>query len=366
MSSNGTDSGGGGGGGNNDTVNYVALVVSLVALVGTVAQVLQQYYASAAGFSNCHESVVGLWSTTAERIFRPTELRFEVRFQAPVIFVCPPTNKAGPVKGAPIDFVDGTPESYDRTKTLPPGEEEKKKRQSAKERGVHTADNERATWVTLLSELHKMEKESREWQDEFYQKVEFEQDEDNPIKPELAGHTLAVALQAKQRSWDTMPAGVKKPYATTTICHMLEIAAMMGLYWKEFDRSKDRYRAEGNGFILTGTQINDLGLMFTFQISGGSKFQENRVIPADEVKELCCGSVSTLFRADKDSRRLGVLNEDPRDLGILQLGSMNEISETMVLIDCNTITASYFRNKDAKHGHLFPGMLCSLSWCPLS
>ncbi|KAK1759977.1 hypothetical protein QBC47DRAFT_117818 [Echria macrotheca] len=363
-STNSTSSGGGGDdGGNNDALNWVALVVSLVALLGTIAQVLQQYYASAAGFANCGENVMGQWYKTTKRIFRPTELRFEVQFEAPVIFVCPPTNKNGPVKLVPIEFVSGTADSLQRTRSLPAGEEEKQ-RQATRENTVHTADNERATWVTLLSQLHNMERESRDWQELHYGPHNPGTVEEQLQNPELAGHTLAVALQAKQRSWDTMPTDVKKPYATTTICHLLEIAAMLGVYWKEFDRSRDRYRAEGNGYILTGTQITDLGLMFTFQISGGSRFKENRVIPADEVKELCCGSVSTIFRADKDSRRLGVLNEDPRDLGMLQLGHLNEIAETMVLIDCNTITASYFRNPSAKHTHLFPvpfelvGMLC--------
>jgi len=359
---------------NKDEValGWVALVVSLVALIGTTAQVLQQYYASATGFANCGENVMGLWWQTTKRIFLPTEWRFEVQFEAPVIFVCPPENTKGPVKGQPIHFVSGTPKSYENTRTLPAGEEEKQRQQPSRENRVHTADNERATWVTLLSQLHTMERDSREWQEQHYPSDDTSDDEtkedaEDIQNPELKHHTLAVALQAKKRSWDNMPTDVKKPYATTTICHLLEIAAMMGIYWKEWDRSKDRYRAEGNGFILTGTQITDLGLMFAFQISGGSRFHENRVIPVDEVKELCCGSVSTIFRAGIDVRRLGVVNEDPRDLGILQVGSLNEIAETMVLIDCNTITASYFRQADAKHGHLFPGerLHCGPTTLPL-
>ncbi|KAK0640603.1 hypothetical protein B0T16DRAFT_393042 [Cercophora newfieldiana] len=370
MSGNGNDGniGNSNNGGSDDSdrseviLAAVALVVSLIALVGTVAQVLQQYYASAAGFTNCGENVMGEWHKTSKRIFRPTELRFEVQFDAPVIFVCPPENTNGPVKKVPITFVTGTEDSLRGTRTLAP--EEEKQRQPTNK--VHTADNERATWVTLLSQLHTMESASREWQEEHYPGTVPTADMmlEGEKNPELRGHSLAVAIQAKTRSWDNMPVDVKKPYATTTICHLLEIAAMMGIYWKEWDRSKDRYRAEGNGFILTGTTVTDLGLMFTFQISGGSRFQENRVIPVDDVKELCCGSVSTIFRARSDVRRLGIVNEDPRDLGMLQLGSMNEIAETMVLMNCNTITASYFRQKESKHTHLFPvplelvGMLC--------
>lgn len=349
-----------------------ALVIALIALVGTLAQVVHQYYAaSAAGFTNCGESVMGKWAENTKRLFRLKELRFEVQFEAPVIFVSPPTNKNGPVKNVAIHYVDGSEVSLKATRSLPAKEEEALRRENK----VHTADNERATWVTLLSALHFMERASWEWRQEHYPSTiaapkpkvtatstATSTDEPKPAgtspsptpNPHLNDHTLAIAVQVKQRSWDSMPAVVKKPYATTTICHMLEIAAMLGIYWKEFDRSKDRYRAEGNGYLLTGTQITDLGLMFTFQVSGGSRFQENRVIPVDEVKELCCGMVSTFFRADQDTRRLGVLNEDPRDLGILHLGSMNELAETMVLIDCNTITASYFRRHDTKHGHLFP------------
>ncbi|KAK4119063.1 hypothetical protein N657DRAFT_582509 [Parathielavia appendiculata] len=342
-----------GGGGNNDNdgvINWVALVISLVALIGTLAQVLQQYIASAAGYSNCGESVMGKWHESKKRKFRPTELRFEVQFETPVIFVCEPKNDKGPIKGKPIYFVKGTDESLKETRALLPKEEEAQT-QALREKRVHTADNERASWVILLSQLQSMEKESQDWQ-------YHHSNNGPPHNLPLAGfesHTLAVALQAKKRSWDTMPAGIKKPYATTAMCHLLEIAAMMGIYWKEFDRSRDRYRAEGNGYMLVGSNVPDLGVTFTLQICGKSRFQENRVIPVDEVKELCCGFVSTLFQEEnKDKRRIEVPIEDAKDLSILQLGSTREIAETMVLIECNTDTANYFRSDDAKHGHLFP------------
>jgi hypothetical protein len=353
--STGTDSGGD----NDGVVNYVALVVSLVALLGTMAQVLQQYIASAAGYSNCGESVMGKWHESKNRKFRPTELRFEVEFETPVIFVCAPSNDKGPIKNKPIYFVKGTDQSLKETRALLPKQEEEQ-RQSLQESRVHTADNERASWVILLSQLQSMENESQLWQKEHFS---------NGPPNKLAGfesHTLAVAVQAKKRSWDTMPAGVKKPYATTAMCHLLEIAAMMGIYWKEFDRSRDRYRAEGNGYILLGSNVPDLGLTFTLQICGKSRFQENRVIPVDQVKELCCGFVSTLFRENQDSRRIEFPNEDPKDLSFLQLGSTDEIAETMVLIECNTDTANYFRSEDTKHGHLFPGRLSRRSLLSLA
>jgi hypothetical protein len=158
----GSGDSGGGGNSNGDVLNWIALVVSLVALMGTVAQVLQQYYASAAGYTNCGESVMGQWHTSKRRVFRPTELRFEVQFEAPVIFASKPTNTNGPVKDVPIYYVNGSPESLKGTRTLPIVEEEQH-RASLRENRVHTADNERASWVTLLSELQAMEEKSRVW-----------------------------------------------------------------------------------------------------------------------------------------------------------------------------------------------------------
>lgn len=341
------------GGGDGDRLNLIALIVSLVALLGTVAQVLQQYYASAQGYQNCGESVMGEWHRSKKRRFRWSELRFEVQFESPVIFVCPPTNERGPVPKQPIKFITGTQESLEKTKTLL-AKDENQRLMALKNNQVHTADNERATWVTLLSHLQTMEQESRDWQQNQLKNFP-------PPGPsqslDLAGiesHTLVVAVQSKKRSWDTMPPDVRKPYATTTMCHLLEIAAMMGIYWKEFDRSKDKYRAEGNGYMLTGSNIHDLGLMFTFRITGKSHFGENRVIPVDEVKEMCCGSASTIFQEIKDNRRLEFPNEDSKDLAFLHLGSMAEIAETLVQMECNTNTADYFLRK-GKHTHLFPG-----------
>jgi hypothetical protein len=336
------------------TASVVALVVSAIALVGTTAQVFQQYLASASGYSSCDESVMGEWYKSRRRKFRWSELRIEVQFEAPVIFVAPPTNKKGPVEGVP-DYIDGTDTSLQKTRTLLPGHSPKQG--AVRKDGVHTADNERATWWTMLSELQLMERESHEWQQTMF-------NHGPPREGALAGfssHTLAVAVQAKKRSFDTMPSSVKKPYATSAISHIVELAAMLGLYWKEFDRSKDKYRAEGNGYVLTGTGVSDLGLLFTFQVCGKSRFAENRVIPVDEVKELCFGFVSTIFRQQQDFRRLEFPNEEPMDLSILQLGSLNEIAETLVLIGCNTKTGTYIRDNTKKHGHLFPGMASALA-----
>lgn len=346
-----------------DSVSLVALIVSVIALVGTVLQLLQQYYASAEGYSNCGQRVMGPWSSTRRRKFRWTELRFEVQFEAPVVFVCPPTNERGPVPNQPLLFVDGSRESEDRTRipSLETEKDQKDHMQDSKKRNrdVHTADNERANWFILLQAFHRMERESQAWSQGILK------GEAGALGPKLADalpsgvapwatYSSVLALQPKRRSWDTMPAEVKKPYATSTICHIVEMAAMLGLHWREFDRSAHRYHAEGNGYLLTGRAIADLGIMFSFQIYAKNKFDKNRIIPSDDIKLLCFGNIPTIFRdtkADYD-------NDDPKATGVIQLGSTAELIESLAHYGCNSKTTNYFRDeRKYRLGHLYPSKL---------
>ncbi|KAK1675333.1 hypothetical protein BDP55DRAFT_162771 [Colletotrichum godetiae] len=348
-------------------VAIVALVISIVALLASLLQVAQQYFASAAGYSSCGSKVIGKWSESKQRKIKFTEFRFEVLFEAPVIFLCPPTNKKGPVKGESIIFIDGSEKSLLYSRSELQDEKGVSDNKEITKQSVHTADNERASWVALLSALQEMEYKSREWQKRQYTDVVYgkppkgsDQLEDpenvtNILKEVSEKYTLTVAIQKKRRSWDTMPSNVKKPYATTTWCHMVEMLAMLGVYWVEFNRTNDRYRAEGNGYTITGEKVSDLGIMFTFQVYGRSRFENNRVIPVDETKELCFGFLPTIYRATSDNRRLKFPNDEPRDLSTLNFASNHEIAETLVLIGCNTNTVNYFSSTStARVGHLFP------------
>lgn len=338
-------------------VAAVALVVSAVALIATFMQVLQQYYASAAGYSQCNEKVMGKWAQTKSRRFSWDELRFEVQFEAPVIFVSPPNNKDGPVLRAPIYFLEGTEESHANAWTDREFDTRKEYADRSDKEKIHTADNERASWSILLWAVQRMEYESLEWQEKQYKALGPPGKHGLPLKPPSLrdNHTLTVALQRQRKSWDTMPATIAKPYATTTMCHLIEIMAALGIYWKEFDRKHDRYRAEGNGFMLLGGRVSELGLMFSFQIYGKRTFKQNRVIPVDEVKELCFGYVPTIYRETLDQRRLEFPDDEPQNLGSLQMASRSEIAETLILIGCNNNTVHYFTDEGKRTSHLFPG-----------
>lgn len=320
-----------------------ALIIAVVAFITTVVQLAQTIIATAKGLPNCSKRVMGKWAKFTKRSFRWRELRLEIHFTAPVIFLARAENPKGPVEDEDIWYAEGTFDSCEKYRIEVPGPDNQ-----SYER-VHTVDNETASWLKLLSAVQKMEKDSRKWEDEQYHK--------SNVDVVRSKEALAVGIQAKKRSFDTNPA-VKKPYATTTVCHIIELAAVLGLYWKEFDRDENKYRAEGNGYSLSGSRIGDIGLVFEFEKFGWPNFKETRILPIAELKEICFGNVPTFYRerskvAD-DNWSKGPFTEQ-KTLKTLQLGSRQSISETLNLIGCNTSTRLYYLKKDKKHIHLFPG-----------
>lgn len=320
-------------------LGLTALIVSLVALVTTVLQVLQQYFSSAEGYRRCAESVMGLWSKGTHRKLRAHEFRIEVVFETPVIFLAPPDNKRGPIPGRNIHYLDGTELSYKNTRVLGPTAQKQADEQAIAR--VHTADDEQASWVTLLSTLQREEGDSRKWDDEIRNKAH------TGVRIRPPEYRPAVGLQSKTRSWDFMPAAVTKPYATSAMCHLVEMMAMLGIYWKVFDQIQWNLRAEGNGFILTSTMVDGLGVMVVFAITGKSRFLENRVIPTKDIKELCFGTVPNIF----DNPEYLDREKDAQSLDLV-FGTSEEVSTTLESLGC---TSDTLKKYEKEHKHIFSG-----------
>ncbi|TGO48021.1 hypothetical protein BOTNAR_0497g00020 [Botryotinia narcissicola] len=314
---------------NQNVFGLVALIVAVIALLTTCLQVAQQYFSSAEGYRRCAESVMGLWSGGTHRQLRIREFRVEVVFEVPVILVAPPDNPWGSILFKPIHYIDGTPESYKNTKVRQPDDQRKKDKETIQR--IHTADDERASWVTLLSSLQTEELESRIW-DEGTRSIRPPPNGHQAIDPPK--YELAVGLQVKTRSWDFVPASMTKPYATSAICHLVEMMVLLGMYWKVFDQIQWNLRAEGNGFILTSTTVHGLGVMVVFTVTGKSTFEQDRVIPSNDVKALCFGTVPNIFEekdyleeVDTESQSLELKfgSEDDVDLTLESLGLSFEI-----------------------------------------
>ncbi|KAK3695744.1 hypothetical protein B0T22DRAFT_115466 [Podospora appendiculata] len=432
MSSNDTSASSPGDDGNNDSaapteliIAITALVISVGALVISLLQALQQYFSSAKGYTSCSKEVIGGWADNTYRRLRWSEFRFEVHFTVPVIFVARPENKRGPLGedgDVGIVVIDGTDGSLEATHTSSEVVKGGKKRTSRHEGppppppppvasapGVHTAINEEATWLSLITAIQRMERESCEWQQRQQGKDKsrngraesessgYEPSQEvmepntgkgasrrrRPLLPAFAwpgtsstattsaaakvisgrhyqdvtrretipGRSLAVCLQQKPKTWDNMPDSVTKPYAITTFAHLVEMTAMLGIYWKEFNRDDDSYRAQGNGFSVEGFYVEGLGVAFTFQKTGPTWFEKNRVVPRYDVKELCFGLAPTVFRPRDEVQYA----DEPKGKGMLQLGSAAEIADTLAVFGCNITTVNHFRKSHAgtRRSHIF-------------
>ena len=335
---------------NNDdrevNVAIAALVISVLALLGVVLQYVQAIIGRTNGLWIRDEAVMGKWAAHAQ--LKWSWFLGEVQYEAPIIFLAPTNNKRGPVAGE-IWYVDGSQESCEKTRVEQPRGLDASKGLEVRER-VHTVQKELATWIVAIGAAQKMERDSKEWEGRKWRNL----GEQPPSLPETI--SLAVAIQPMTRSFDKHPA-VNRPYASTTICHIIELCAVLGIYWKEFDRGNDKYRAEGNGYSLLGMRVADFGLVFTFEKPGWPRFEKNRVIPTSEVKELSFGNVPTLYRPKEEDRHWGEpINEQTDGLKTLQLGSRTEIAETLNLIRCNEYTTQCYSDSTKKHVHLFPGM----------
>ncbi|KAJ4152221.1 hypothetical protein NW765_017730 [Fusarium oxysporum] len=215
MNSNGTTNPPAGGSNTELIIACVALVVSGFALVIALLQALQQYYASATGYAS-----------------------FQLQ------------DEPQEVSRHEITYMVGTRESYQKTYTWSQDlyDERIRSLEAGETRqAIRTADNELATWLALLMAVQRMEKESRQWQaeeffgynvsnNEWYNRASHTPLPDNFDRNDANNlHTLTVGIQKKKKSWDTMPEHMKKPYATSTICHIVEIIAMLGIHWKVFN-----------------------------------------------------------------------------------------------------------------------------------
>lgn len=345
-------------------VSAVALVVSTTALIWSTLQLIHSYLGSAKGYSKVNEEVMPGWVKFKQRVYLKDQFRFGVKYDTPVFIVCSVKNDKFPMpRQTPLFIGDSRP---DEEKSNPGQDDVRRTKKGGKgekvdlippesdpKNGLHTINNERATWITLLRALHSMETQSRQWEMDQHKRC----GPNCPEPPPFESSKLAVAIQRKTRSWDNMPSGITKPYATTTICHMTEMAAMLGLHWKEFDRASDNFLAEGNGYVLKSTSVSELGTVFTFQVRGSSIFERNRVIPAEEVKDLAFGLVPTIYHENSnvDGSRLTALPADElKDLKYLQMGSANELAETFVSLGCNTEISELIRRNDTTQRHLYP------------
>ena len=303
----------------NDSLALAALVVALVALLNSVLQVLQQYFATADGYRRCSPSVIGQWARLTQRRFIFRELRFETVFASPFIRMVVAYDvqelQKVPEAGA-IAVLDGSEEMSNWPGLQSPSEAHGYVKEPIGE-GQHQMSWPKASgiqsllsWASLRPSRRARQEGSasfgqrsrtRSWRCEEFMHMDRDPASDTIENEPVSwisllqslqahsatlrscglvtmqdtstgslrhGRVLAPTLRLSKKSWDFVPPEVLKPYAVTTVRDIAIMAQLLGLRWTIFNPEEGMLRAEGNGSIITSFQIRPLGTMVSFLKTG--------------------------------------------------------------------------------------------------
>ena len=279
-----------------DRVAVTALVVSLVALLTTVGQLLQQYFATADGYRRCQASVMGHWAQRTRLRWRWRQFRFETLYTVPEIFIAkggvfarenevlilgdttsrqlslaPPAAIWNQDTESAVTNITGSNPGVKLGGTVKPQKRNGDLRSS--KRAVllspdllHSHSDELVSWLPLLHWLHEGTRAS-------FESVGIP-------RPSFVGDTTPDALLTwrtfpalvmQERSWDFQPPDVIRPLAKTTVSTIAILARRMGMRWKDFRPEEGILRAEGHSHIITSTVVRSLGLVLQYNYTGRSK-----------------------------------------------------------------------------------------------
>lgn len=303
-------------------VAVVALLVSLVALIISVAQLLQQIFGAAEGYRQCNPSIIGPWSSTRRRVFHLRELRLETVFETPeftmtsnIASSAPPNvedQKPDPQQKKPffretkqegVTVVDGTPTSRHLTYTST------QRKNDAPNSENSSAQSLAVGWLSFLQKIHDHEALYRSLQP--------------PSAPPLATHPggpqqelRLPAIRRVKRSWDFLPSDALRPLASAQLGDLLILSYRMLIGWYDLRLGRRSLRAEGHGHSFTQIEIRGLGIVleYHFAASGVSTRADRpfggHFVPSKEADMMAFGYIPI-------SKGMGMaaLSHDYFDLG---------------------------------------------------
>ncbi|KAL5348447.1 hypothetical protein ACLOAV_006930 [Pseudogymnoascus australis] len=321
-----------------------ALAIALVALISTVGQLLQQYFATADGYRRCRKSVVGEYARKTRLHWRWREFRFETLYTTPDIFLTgdgAPSRKrqailTGSEDSRHISLVPRASitheeleiddEAYEATpvrgKVHYPQDSTDKRLEPSTSFG-----GEMASWIPLLHWVHESVHASLQHETNIPDPVSFA-----PPKFRLP------AVIFRERSWDFQPPDALRPLAKTTLSDIAIIARRMGMKWKDFRPSEGILRAEGHSHTITSTVVRSLGIILQYSYTGQS--QRLRAAELNIRGDYISGSIIPekdeiyILRAGADRLGCGVLRADTRlSLPDLTVSTQSEIITALSFLD---------------------------------
>ncbi|KAH9844588.1 hypothetical protein Tdes44962_MAKER07287 [Teratosphaeria destructans] len=282
----------------SDNVALVALIVSLIALVIAIGQMLQAYFGTAEGYRRCQDSVIGPWAQYTRLHWRWSEFRFETRFITPEICLLTREERVNPkdirTRWLWLRFrfeteiqTDGAGkqlgEEVMHEKTIRGGDHVIRRRSGfhyrdvdlldfdildqgehvplplrqtvAKSRGLALRGTDLVSWTRLLRSLHQ------------YQTTAGPCSARGAANAGVAGtssNDARITVRLNEWSWDLVPPDLVRPYATSTVGTMISIAHRLGMQWNAIDPAKGQMSAEGGGHDINSAVIRGLGIVVQY------------------------------------------------------------------------------------------------------
>ncbi|KFY24317.1 hypothetical protein V491_02202 [Pseudogymnoascus sp. VKM F-3775] len=308
-----------------DRVSIVALIVSLVALIATTGQVLQQYFATADGYRRCQVSVMGAWGKKTRLRWRWRQFRFETLYSTPEIFMTP---ISFPICSA--EYMLGLNDVETNKLWSAPGPNN-----YGRFAGENRSNGDLVGWLELLSQMHRSTHRSlspSKTQDDVNREFKLI----NAFQKLPSDQRRVPAIEAVERSWDFQPPDVSRPLAKTTLSTLAIMARRMGMRWKVFRPEDGIMHAEGSGHVLTSTVVRTLGLVVQYNYHGGrtgSDYLNNSYSKQKRFGAVGNNEEIYIPARQADSLAAGVVHGDDRlGLSDFVLDTQGDVAEALNLL----------------------------------
>ncbi|PMD34405.1 hypothetical protein L207DRAFT_638901 [Hyaloscypha variabilis F] len=248
-----------------DPTALTALIISLVALVATFAQLLQQYFATADGYRQCLPEVMGKeWGSKTRKRMRWGELRYETIYYVPSLSV--DSMSSADTKLTRTDTypfsIKWSDVDLSRKYILAAEEKTNAQLQEEDRRELTEGSGEKVCWVALLKRLRIAQGDTKKVFDAAA--VRKIQGEGSAQMEQSSSTPVDVRMRILRRSWDFMPAEIVRPLCMSTISDIAVIAIRLDMTWKEFNPTSGTLLADGSGQLITSRVVRSLGLCLEY------------------------------------------------------------------------------------------------------
>lgn len=357
----------------------MALLVSLIALVVAFLQLCQQYFATADGYRNCAESVIGPWHRTRHRRPVPSEFRFETVYDAPLIRLLSisefadrindsdehekrvhllyPLNAKSCCEGEhllhqtvrpPQSFPEAVPDgwrskmpawtglrgipkghkaSYDGEKGDRTSPRQNEQQSSALVSWIGEFSEDRKFWRTcidcvrdfaaFMTELYSTYKLYGQVSNGGDLRADWIREEIEQYKQRshVTSNPTQPVVDQQRVHWDFHGIEITRPVAQTRLGDIIIFALRMGMEWRTIDVESGTLLAVGNGYSLSSS--NRHGLLVTFT-SARHHERPPSIIPSQYA----------------DKMLFGILPGDPdlvkKDFGMVRRGGKKDDAESIL------------------------------------